>query len=79
MKAARSRRRGPAVNVPMILAEIATLTGERDRARSIAAGLEAELESALRNLDAARGEIARLSASEASASASARQNTAGLR
>jgi hypothetical protein len=41
--------------------------------------LEAELETALRNLDAARGEIARLSATEASAAASARQNTAGLR
>ncbi len=79
MKAARGRRRGPAVNVPMILAEIATLTGERDRARSIAAGLEAELETALRDLDAARGELARLSATEASTAASARQNTASLR
>jgi hypothetical protein len=41
--------------------------------------LEAELETANRRLDTARGEIARLSATEASATAAARQNTAGLR
>lgn len=65
--------------LPRVIATIDRLTSERDRARDLAAGLEAELETALRNLDAARGEIARLSATEASASASARQNTAGLR
>jgi hypothetical protein len=53
------------------------LTTERLAERIVQ--LEAELETALRNLDAARGEIARLSATEASTSASARQNTAGLR
>jgi hypothetical protein len=63
----------------MILAEIATLTGERDRARDLAARLEDELADAEDALDAARGEIARLSATEASAAAAARQNTAGLR
>jgi hypothetical protein len=66
-------------DLPEVKATFARLIAERDRARSIATVLEAEMETANRRLDAARGEIARLSASEASAAAAARQNTAGLR
>ena len=68
-----------AADLPELRDMLAQLRDERDRARSIAVELEAQLETALRDLDAARAEIARLSASEASTAAAARQDTGGLR
>ena len=44
--------------LPQMKAALEQLTAQRDRARSLAQALEGELETALRDLDAARAEVA---------------------